>query len=681
MKLETPISSLPGIGISYARKLKKLQINTVEDLIYHFPFRYDDFSKISSIARVKTNESVSVQGILWQIKNVRTRTGKFVTLATVADESAAVEIIWFNQPYLTKTLKPGMQISLSGKAQFERSKTKLISPSYEIITQAGNLQSATYGPTLHTGRLVPIYPETAGVTSKWLRTKIAKLLPIYIKDLRDYIPSETAKNQSLKSLSYSLSKIHLPQSYQEIGEARKRLSFDEIFLSHLMSAIRRKQWQENMSAPKMEIKKNTANQFIKNLPFTLTNSQQKAIIAISQDLKKTIPANRLLEGDVGSGKTVVAAYAALIAHSSSFDTLFAAPTEILAFQHQKTLKKLLKPFNISVGIWTGSKKQKGDITCGTHALLTSFKTNNQIGLVIVDEQHRFGVAQRAKLFLNQTSQIKPHLLTMTATPIPRTLALTLYKDLNLSTLSELPSGRKRVSTFVVPNSKRNNAYHFIEKEIKKGRQAFIITPFVEPSESMTGVRAATKEFEKLKKKFSEKNTLGLLHGKLSSKAKQAVIDKFRGNKIKTLVTTPVVEVGIDIPNATIMLIESAERFGLAQLHQLRGRVGRGEHKSYCFLFTDSNSQTSLNRLKSLEKIYIGFELAEIDLKARGAGEIFGFKQSGFENFKIADFSNRKLIFAAQTESDNLLESDPDLNNHSLLKEKVAKLQQQYSHPN
>lgn len=681
MDAQTPIRKLAGIGIYYAKKLKRLEIETVEDLIYHFPFRYDDFSKIATISNIKPGEKLSLQGIIWQIRNVRTKLGKFVTVATVADQSGTIEVIWFNQPYLTKNLKAGMQVSLSGKVQLERNKPKLISPSYEIIRSASYQLLATSNQTLHTGRLVPIYPETEGLSSKWLRNKIAIILPKYLNRAKDFLPSSIIQSRKLKHLEWSLSKIHFPKTLKEAEEARKRLSFDEIFLVQLKALLRKKEWQEEKTAPKMKIEVSHLQEFTSNLPFTLTNAQKKAIKEIVADMQKGKPANRLLEGDVGSGKTVVAAAAALVAHDNNCETLLAAPTEILAFQHQKTLDAILKKLSISVGIWTGSKKQKGDVTCGTHALLTTFKPDRQIGLVVVDEQHRFGVAQRAKLFLKNSPKLTPHLLTMTATPIPRTLALTLYGDLDLSVLDEMPKDRQRIVTFAVPNFKRDAAYQFIEKEITKGRQAFIITPFVELSESMATVRAAVDEFEKLKTKFSRKTKLGLLHGKLKAYQKETIINEFKQDKINILVATPVVEVGIDIANATIMMIESADRFGLAQLHQLRGRVGRGVHKSYCFLFTDSRIEHSIKRLKSMEKISVGAELAEIDLKMRGMGEIFGLRQSGFENFKIADFSDREAILAAQSEAKKLIDTNPSLTKYSLLKGKLSTLQQQYSQPN
>lgn len=713
MDPQTLISKLAGIGDYYSHKLKRLEIKTVEDLIYHFPFRYDDFSQVSAIGEIREiGEKTSIRGVVWDIRNIRTRSGKFITRVTITDDSGTIDVIWFNQPYLTKTIKPGTQISLAGKIEIDGRRYKMLSPSYEIIRNQAipGVQSYSHprrdqsredqGETLHTGRLVPVYPETEGVTSKWLRTKIAKFLPEYLETQEDFLPEDIIKRQNLKSLNWALSKIHFPENLEEIKTARDRLSFDELFLTQFIAQQRKKDWQSKRHAPKMEIDKEKITEFVGNLPFKLTNAQSRTIREILTDLSKSTPANRLLEGDVGSGKTVVAAIAAYVSFLNGFETLIAAPTEILAFQHEKTLDQLLSPYGIKVGIWTGSKKQKGVVTCGTHALLSSFKPEKQVGFVTVDEQHRFGVAQRAKLFLQDSKKLSPHLLTMTATPIPRTLALTLYGDLDLSVLDEMPLGRLIIATFVVPNHKRNDAYKFIEKQINEGRQAFIITPFVEPSETMQSVKAATQEFEKLKTIFSKRGTnpevqtyghprgvrgrgvrLGLLHGRLKSKDKEKIIDDFKGGKIDILVTTPVVEVGIDVPNATVMMIESAERFGLAQLHQLRGRVGRSIHKSYCLLFTDSQSEMSIKRLKSMEKVHVGFELAEIDLKMRGPGEIFGLRQSGFTQLKIADITDEVLISRAQNEATRLVESDPDLKKSPLLREKVQSFQLDFVQPN
>lgn len=732
MDPKTKIAGLPGVGSYYKLKLKRLGIETVEDLIYHFPFRYDDFSKIEKIRDVNPDEKITIEGIVWQIKNVRLRNGKFITNATVADESGTVEVVWFYQPYLTKTIKAGMPITLSGKAKREGNKVKMLSPQFEIPGSAINqpVTSNQRPATIHTGRLVAIYPETEGLSSKWIRAKIALILDPYLETQKDFLPYDLISRQKLLPINTALKQIHQPSNYDEVEKARKRLSFDELFILQLISVLRKKDWQEKRGSPKLAAREDQIAAFINKLPFKLTGAQKKAYKEILEDLKRSIPTNRLLEGDVGSGKTVVAAIAAFVTYLNNFDVLLAAPTEILAFQHQKTLETLLKPFGIKIGIWTGSKKNTGDVICGTHALLNTFKSKRPVGLVIVDEQHRFGVAQRAKLFLDQSKKNTPHLLTMTATPIPRTLALTLYGDLDLSVLDEMPKGRLKIATFIVPNFKRHDAYKFIAKQINLIRQAFIITPFVEPSETMTSVKAATVEFEKLKKIFSSSailntaNTLsvnsvkqshptsssrkrgsrfsipsknlrvneprmtnqkpiklGLLHGRLKSKEKEEIINKFKANKINILVTTPVVEVGIDIPNATVMMIESSERFGLAQLHQLRGRVGRGEHKSYCLLFTDSNSQTSIKRLKSMERVHVGFELAQIDLKMRGQGEVFGLKQSGFDSLKIADLSDQTLIANAQKEARLILKNAPNLEKFPLLKNRLSQKQSELSQPN
>lgn len=700
MDPNTPIENLPGVGKYYTYKLEKLEIRTLRDLIYHFPFRYEDLSEIKGIGELREinpTEKTTVQGVVWQIKNVRTRTGKFLTNATVADTTGTIEVIWFNQPYLTKTIKAGMSISLSGKIQQNGNRYQMISPQYELIRNVDSLSSIDNSLTLHTGRIVAIYPETEGLTSKWFRAKIARVLPLYLHKVKDYIPETIIETENLLSLKDALKKIHQPENITEAQDAQKRLGFDELFLTQLAAQSRKLAWQKAKRAKPLKAKKEEILELVKSLPYELTNAQKRAMVEIVRDIARDTPTNRLLEGDVGSGKTVVAAAAAYVTHLSGYDTLIAAPTEILAFQHQKTLEEMLGKFNVSIGIWTGSKKIPGQITAGTHALLTTFKPEREVGLVVVDEQHRFGVAQRAKMFLDHAKHATPHLLTMTATPIPRTLALTIYGDLDLSVLDEIPKGRQKIATFVVPNNKRTDAYRFIEKEIEKDRQAFIITPFVEPSESMQTVKAAKDEFEKLKKIFSSlastpgvsKETskytpgvkLGLLHGRLKSKEKEKIINDFKKNKIQILVSTPVVEVGIDVPNATVMMIESAERFGLAQLHQLRGRVGRGEHKSYCFLFTESNSEMTQKRLKSMERVHIGFELAEIDLKMRGPGEVFGLRQSGFFNLKIADITDRALVSKTQKYAKELLEKNPDLKSYPSLKEELERINPEYSQPN
>lgn len=679
MKNDLPIERIPGIGTAYTKKLQSLNIFSVEDLIYHFPFRYEDYSNKSTINKLIPNQMQTVQGAISSIKNIRTRKGKFITVAKVTDGSGILEIIWFNQPYLTKSLKNGVNVSLSGKIKLDGRSLKMLAPAYEILKIRPILINNS--DTLHTGKIVSIYPETEGLSSKWIRANISKILPNYLDDYQDILPRSALKRLKLNKLDWALENIHLPKSEKDITDSRKRLAFDEIFLVQIISLIRQKEWSDQLKASPMKIDQNILKDFITNLPFKLTHDQEKAIEEITSDINNSFPANRLLEGEVGSGKTIVAAVVSLVAALCGFETIIAAPTEILAFQHYDTLSKLFKKSKIDIGIWTGSKKQKGIITCGTHALLSSYKSKKGIGLVIVDEQHRFGVAQRNKLIYKGNKKLTPHLITMTATPIPRTLALTMYGELNLSLLSEIPGNRPKISTHVVPEKKRDNAYKFIADQIKKGRQAFILTPFVEPSETMQSVKSAVNEFEKLRSLFSDDISLGLLHGKLQSNEKASVINKFKSHKTDILVTTPVVEVGIDIPNATIMLIESAERFGLAQLHQIRGRVGRGEHKSYCFLFSDNKSEKSSLRLKSMENIDVGFELAEIDLKMRGSGELFGFKQSGFDPFRFADLSDLKTISMAQKEARRILSSDPSLKRHKYIDKKISTLRKSMSGPN
>src|SRR3989344_4294128 len=474
MNPNLPIDQITGIGKYYSYKLKRLGIKKVEDLIYHFPFRYDDFSQTVPIQNLTTGIKMTISGVVWQIKNIRTRSGKILTIATIADQSGVIDAIWFNQPYLPKIIKSGIPIALSGKVEQEGRKFKMLSPSYELLRIQRPIPDRTatatirdcleQKTTLHTGRLVPVYPETEGLSSKWIRSKISQLLPKFLEKNSDFLPDEIISRQKLITLESALNKIHFPKNLKDVDEARKRLGFDELFLLQLLSQIRKREWQEEKKAPKIKINLSKTNKLIKKLPFILTSAQKKALDEILQDLNKAKPANRLLEGDVGSGKTVVGAIAAYNVILNGYDVLIAAPTEILAFQHQKTLSAILAKFGIEVGIWTKSKKTYGKLTCGTHALLTSFTPEGQLGLVIVDEQHRFGVAQRAKLFLSHSKHLTPHLLTMTATPIPRTLALTIYGDLDLSVLDEMPRGRQKIATFVVPNQKRESAYQFIAKK-------------------------------------------------------------------------------------------------------------------------------------------------------------------------------------------------------------------------
>jgi len=677
------------VGEAYAEKLEKLGIETVEDLLHHYPFRYEDWSFVSKIGGCQPGEKVTLYVTILSIKNVFARTGKRMQKAVVADRTGQMEITWFNQPFLVKNLKPGTKVALAGKVDTFGTKKQMVAPEHEIIkVKSQKLKVRSYYSNnysynnIHTGRLVPVYPETAGVSSKWLRSRIAPLVKKLVPQMQDYLPLSIRKQFAICDLPRAIRSVHFPKDKKAVAKARKRLGFDELLFLHLKALSRKSRWQSYQATKPFKFDQEKINKFIKKLPFELTGAQKKAVSEILKDLQKQKPMNRLLEGDVGSGKTIVAAIAAYAAHLSGIKTGIMAPTEILAEQHFQTFKKLFKPFGLKIELITGSHKSQITnhksqiaITIGTHALLWQKFDHENLGLVVIDEQHRFGVAQRAKLTKKGKS---PHLLTMTATPIPRTVALTLYADLDLSILDEMPKGRKPVKTWVVPEEKREAGYQWIREKIKEGNQAFIICPLIEPSQSekMANIKAATEEFEKLSKKIFPDLKLLLLHGRIKSKEKNKIIEKFKAKKADILVSTPVVEVGIDIENATIIVIEAAERFGLAQLHQMRGRVGRGEKQSYCLLFSSDGKAT--RRLKAMEKYQSGLKLAEIDLKIRGPGEIYGTSQSGFLDLKIASFSDKKLIKKTKQAVEDLF---PRLDKLPLLKEELEKVTIEDVHPN
>ncbi|MBN1263279.1 MAG: ATP-dependent DNA helicase RecG [Candidatus Pacebacteria bacterium] len=664
MDLNTPVSKLFMVGAIYAKRLEKIEIKNLKDLLYHFPHRYEDYSLTLPIAWIPIGKPLTIKGRLLSIRNYFTRNGKKIQKAVVADKTGQIEVVWFNQPFLTRILKTGTELSLSGKAEWFGRQKSLITPEYEIVTAS---------LPIHTGRLVPIYPETYGVSSKWLRSKIAPLILKSAVELDEFLPRFLLSKKQFPPFKKALRQIHLPQNQAEAESARKRFAFEELLLTHLEALRRKKTWQtKKTSFPfKFDSKKITA--FIQSLPFELTSAQKKAAQEILADLTGAKPMNRLLQGDVGSGKTIVAAVAIYAAFLAQTHIALMAPTEILANQHYQTLKKLLKPLGIKTALLTGTNKknQSGwDLIIGTHALIYRKAEFRKLSLIIIDEQHRFGVEQRAKLIAKAGRKNKaPHFLTMTATPIPRTVALTLYQDLDLSLIDELPPGRKKIKTWVVPDKKRTAAYDWIRQRIQKGDQAFIICPLIEESafETLTSVKAVKTEFLRLKKTVFPRLSLGLLHGRMKTKEKDLVLNKFKAGKIDILVSTPVVEVGIDIENATIMTIEAADRFGLAQLHQLRGRVGRGKKQSYCLLFAAQANPEAIGRLKSMEKNLTGSKLAEIDLKSRGPGEIYGIKQHGFLKFKIASLADFELVKETQKEAQKILDR---LNQYPPLKKRL-----------
>jgi len=508
------------------------------------------------------------------------------------------------------------------------------------------------------GRLVPIYPETAGVSSKWLRHKINNLL----REVgHDFLP----ENFNLANWKLSLQTIHFPESLESIENARRRLAFDELFLLQLQALRHKQQWRRIKLAHRLTVNMPQVDAFLKSLPFQLTAAQYKALHEILADLDQAQPMNRLLEGDVGSGKTIVAAAAIYASHLNRLKSLVMAPTQLLAQQHFETLQRFLTPFKIQVGLVTGKTKkydQNSQVVVGTQALISKKFNLQDVALVVIDEQHRFGVSQRT---LAASMHQAPHVLTMTATPIPRTIALSLYGDLDLSLLDESPPGRMPVKTWVVPETKRQAAYDWIKKQ---NTQVLIICPLIEESETLQSIKAATTEFERLKTIFTGQK-LGLLHGRMKVQEKNAVLDEFRDQKLDILVATPVVEVGIDIPNANIMIIEAADRFGLAQLHQLRGRVGRSQQQSYCLLF----SEQDISRVKALEKYHSGIKLAEIDMQIRGPGNVFGLAQHGRGAFKIATYADLALLNQAKNVAQTILPQLPQLPLllHLLEKDKIA----------
>ncbi len=684
MNLKTPLSVLTGIGPNLLYKLKRLNLNIIEDLIYHFPFRYDDFSNTTSALEAKVGESVTLQGEIWSIQNIYTRSRKIITKAIFNDGTSPIELTWFNSSWLMKQIQTGDRLQVSGKISKYKNKLSIMAPRWEKLTDPLT-HRPTDTPTIHTGRLVSVYPETEGLSSKWLRTKMDKVMPAVIDEIKDPLP-DSIRNGMLP-LPDALQQVHFPKNWENAEKARERLGFDELFFVSLATQKVRMEWKKKPILEPLKISKKDIKKFADKLPFKLTSAQQKVLKEILEDLEKNQPMNRLVQGEVGSGKTVVATIIAYLVYKNGLRTLFMAPTEILAFQHYDTLSKLLSPFGVTVGIYTGSRKRvqetgnrpqqknktdahslvpTASVIIGTHALLSEKLSTDNVGLVIIDEQQRFGVQQRT--LLRGKAKI-PHFLTMTATPIPRTVALTLYGDLDMSIIDEMPVGRQKVKTYVVPEKKRADSYQFIAKKVDGGDQVYIITPLIEASETLTTVKAAKVEFEKLKKVFPTLN-LGLLHGRMKGAEKDQIIQDFRSGKIQILVSTSVVEVGMDNPNAAIIVIEGAERFGLAQLHQLRGRVGRGTKESYCLLYTSTPSGDEKRRLKFLETTFDGLKLAELDLKIRGSGQIFGTAQSGRFEFKIASFSNISLLEKTKEAAKSLLSADPTLDKYPLLKAKL-----------
>ena len=702
--------------------LKKLGLKTVRDMLFHFPSRYESFSERKNISDLKEGDKTTVYGKIVEAEKQKTRTKRMpLSRIIIGDFTGTINAVWFNQPYVANMLKVGDKAALTGKIARNKSGLYIANPAFEKVDSFADLSEGA--------AITAVYPEARGITSRWLGFTIRKILAAVPESaFPDAIPEDVLNKYHLPELYSALIYIHTPKELKDAEAARKRFAFEEIFFIQLARLKERTEREEHPSFS-VKISEKEMDDFLKIFPFELTSAQKKSINHIIGDFKKKSPMARLLEGDVGSGKTAVAVAAVYAIVKNGYQSAYMAPTEILARQHFKSFIEYFSQLRLTtkIGLITSSECRKypskvafeakrGDgsthisksqllkwaangeipILIGTHSLIQKSVKFEKLALAIIDEQHRFGTRQRAVLAKDKSEQI-PHLLSMTATPIPRTLALTIYGDLDLSLLDEMPAGRRKIITAIVPPEQRQRAYEQIRHEIKNGRQAFVICPRIAPthdSELINGVGVPTakrvgdepdpdkertlnvksvkEEAERLRTEIFPEFEIGILHGKMKPGEKEEALDEFRKNETQILVATSVVEVGIDIPNATMIIIEGAERFGLAQLHQLRGRVMRSSHQPYCFVFTGSGSLKTKERLRALEKAKSGFELAEYDLKFRGAGELSGAKQWGVSDIGMEALKNLKMVEAARLESQKLLKQDPDLKKHILVREKLKK---------
>jgi len=676
--LDDSVAVLAGVSDKTEAKLARLGIATIRDLLLFFPRRYEDFSSVTPIAFVRPGVKTTVRGRIYDIGARQTKYKRMaLTEAVLGDDSGTtLRVVWFNQPWVAKSLQKGDEIFVAGEADLNGGLV-MKNPDHEKVSLRPQ----------HAARLVPIYRETEGLTSKWLRSKLQSLLR-YADELEEFLPHELIARRGFLSRAQAVRQVHFPESAQSLERAQERLAFEEMFVLQLAAQLAKRARKALIAQP-VPFDEPAARGFVKALPFRLTNAQRVAAWQILQDIARAQPMNRLLEGDVGSGKTVVAAMAMHHVAGAGFQSVLLAPTEVLARQHADVIQSLLGPFQVDVGLLVGSTPAAArkpmltalaegqlPILIGTHALIEEGVQFRDLALTVVDEQHRFGVGQR--LAVRQKGERTPHFLSMTATPIPRTLGLTLFGDLDISILAEMPPGRQPVKTGMVPPEKRAAAYDFIRKQVNAGRQVFVICPLIQESDKL-GVRSATQELEKLQRDvFPElASRIALLHGRLKSAEKEAVMAGFQRGDVAILVSTSVVEVGIDIPNATVMMIEGADRFGLAQLHQFRGRVGRGTEESWCFLFTDAEDPQSLKRLQAVVTNQSGFDLAEIDLELRGWGDLAGYRQHG-KDFKMASLLDAMLISDAQSEAVRLLNRDPALDGEPALLRQLSAYRQVFA---
>jgi ATP-dependent DNA helicase RecG len=727
--LTTDVSAIHGVGPTVAARLRSLGIRTVGDLLFYFPREHRDYSKLLSIAELPFDELVTTRGLIWEVKTSRTGSGRTRTVATLSDGTGRLSAVWFNQPYLQKQLSEarGEWLVVTGIKQRFGNKVTFTVRSHELPEK---------GELLNTGILVPIYSLTEGLTARTMRRLTRWVVDRYAALLPDHLPAMIRQAAGLLPLSEAVAQMHYPTNEELLAAARRRLAFDELFLIQLGMQERRTRWQRelpNGQAFKVDLERvfveptaaerealqaqataaahNADSQVLQDsqnpqsgttlwapladqrpfeatLPFRFTAAQRRVLCEILGDLSRSQPMCRLLQGDVGSGKTAVAAAALFVAALNGYQGAIMAPTEILAEQHARSIGAMLAPFGIRTVLLTGGLRpreralgraaiESGEATVaiGTHALIQEDVTFQRLGLVIIDEQHRFGVEQREAL---RQKGYHPHMLVMTATPIPRTLALTLYGDLDLSVIDQLPPGRQKVITRWRTGARREEAYRLIEQQLAEGRQAFIICPLVDESESLSA-RAVTAEYQRLSREVFPHRRLGLLHGGMKPAEKDAVMRRFRDHELDILVATSVVEVGIDVPNATVMVIEDADRFGLSQLHQFRGRVGRGAYQSYCYVLSADAGPQARERLAIFQETDDGFKLAEHDLRLRGPGDFIGVRQSGMPELRIADFNDTRLIEETRTLAARLWASDPYLRRpeHAPLREHLSRFWQAF----